>query len=127
MKQTITIQHLHCEGRIGIYPREREVTQPLVLHVALTFDATDVLRSGDVAHSVDYDALCRRLCARIASQHFDLLETLLAALLDDMAALERVEAVSLRIDKPKALEDFGAVVSLSGEWVRGQASPASSG
>lgn len=118
MMQTITIQDLACDTIIGIYEHEKHTRQPLMLHLEVLIDAQAVIASGQIEDTLDYDALCKQLLRYLESHSHQLLETLLDGLLEEVAQHSQVAHVTLRIDKPNALKEYGAMVSLSGEWAR---------
>ena len=118
MKQTITINELWCNAIIGIYPHEREKTQPLCLSVSVEIDAASAIAEDHIAHTLDYDGLANALKAHTETHHYQLLETLLAKLLDEIAQFDAALNASLTISKPDALAHLGATVALSGRWER---------
>ena len=118
MRQTITIEHLECEAMIGVNAEELMDTQPIILHLQMEFDAGDAIASDHVADTLDYDAISHRIRDYVASHRFGLLERLAQALLEELAQYPRLQAAAVTIQKPKALEALGAMVSLSAEWER---------
>jgi dihydroneopterin aldolase/2-amino-4-hydroxy-6-hydroxymethyldihydropteridine diphosphokinase/dihydropteroate synthase len=118
MKQTITINELWCDAIIGIYPHEREKTQSLCLTVSVDIDAQAAIAEDNIAATLDYDALANTLKDHTQSNHYQLLETLLAKLLNEIAQFDAALNAELRISKPDALAHLGATVALSGRWER---------
>lgn len=118
MKQTIAIENLWCETIIGIYPHERGTTQPLCLSVHVEVDATRAIAEESIAATLDYELLAHTLKAHTEGHCYQLLETLLSKLLGLVASFETVQSASISISKPKALEQIGATVRISGSFER---------
>lgn len=103
---------------VGVYPHERNASQPLRVDVEMSLDTTDAAVRESVRETVDYAATAAQLVFLLRSCRFRLLETaahaiaryLLAAPAPDerRAAVERVR---VRLTKPGALRGF-AVPSL---------------
>jgi 7,8-dihydroneopterin aldolase/epimerase/oxygenase len=119
--QTIEIRQLRCEGIIGVYAHEREAPQPLLLNVSITLDTEAAIEKDDISQTLDYDSLAGRLREHIATHEYQLLETLHAALMQEiLSAHAGVLEASLSIEKPNALAQYGALVVLSGRYTRPQ-------
>lgn len=118
MKQIITIDELWCDAIIGIYPRERETRQPLMLTVIVEIDAAAAIAEDSITQTLDYDALCSALMQHAQQHSYNLLETLLHHLLQEIGRFDDALAAEIRITKPKALEQIGATVAVSGRWQR---------
>ena len=118
MKQTITIRDLWVDAIIGIHDFEKAAKQPICLTVQVQVDAANAMQSDAIADTLDYYTLTKHLIAYVKSHPTELLEKLLNELLSEVASFPLAESAHITIDKPKALEEFGAVVSLSGSWQR---------
>lgn len=83
----------------GCLPEEQGRLQPFEIDATLTLDLSAAADTDDLAHTVDYGALCDRLVALAAGAHVDLMEAmagrLAAAVLED----ERVQAVTVEVRK----------------------------
>jgi len=117
----VFIDGLQADAVIGIYDWERRIRQTLRLDLELGFDNRKPAASDDVADTLDYDAISRRLTAFIQASEFGLVETLAergAALVIDEFG---VAWLRLRLTKP------GAVANAAGVGViieRGSVQPA---
>lgn len=100
---TIFIDQLAIDTVIGLYDWERTIRQRVILDLEMDFDICVAAASDDVAHTLDYKAVAKRVIAFVEASRFDLVETLaerVAALILDEFPVARV---SLRLDKPHAL------------------------
>jgi dihydroneopterin aldolase len=118
MRNTIHITGLQCDAFIGVYAHEEKARQPLLLEVELRFDATAAALSDRIADTIDYHRLSKQLIAETEARPRRLLEKLHHELLQLLSNQPGAEYARLRIYKPEALKDYGAMVSLSGEWSR---------
>lgn len=116
----IRIENLRLRTEIGIEPWEIGKLQDVVMNVALEFDGTAAAASDDIADTVNYKTICKRLIGHVESRRFNLLERLvseaLAICLDD----PRVAWARVKADKPHALR-FADSVSVELEGRRGDA------
>jgi 7,8-dihydroneopterin aldolase/epimerase/oxygenase len=71
----IFVEALRVKARVGIYPRERVVDQPLELN--LTFGVPDAAAErDDIADTIDYAKVIERIRAELGVRQFNLIETL---------------------------------------------------
>lgn len=98
---TVFVRGLEIQAGIGIHDQEHGRLQPLILDVTLELRPAPVERLSD---TVDYESVARAARDIAASGHVGLVESfaqrLATACLDD----PRVRRVTVRIDKPTALQ-----------------------
>lgn len=100
----VFVTGLKVEAGIGVYDHEHGRLQTLVIDVVLDLGAAEV---HDLSDTVNYEtvaAACRRI---VAEGHVGLVETFAERLALDCLGDPRVQAVTVRIDKPGALEAAG--------------------
>jgi len=76
------------------------------VRIALTIelDLSAAAASDDLEDSLDYRALTKAVIAHVEGSHFKLLEALAASIADlVLDSYPRVDAVTVRVDKPGAL------------------------
>lgn len=109
----IFLRGLTAECIIGFIEWERRVKQTVVVDLELPVDCRRASVSDDVADTVDYKRVAKRVLAYIEASEFKLVETLahrLAMLLLEEFALEWVR---LSVNKPGAIRnsrDVGVVI-----------------
>jgi len=112
----IFLRGLTAECIIGFIEWERRVKQTVVVDLELPVDCRRASISDDVADTVDYKAVAKRVLAYIESSEFKLVETLahrLALLLLEEFGLEWVR---ISLNKPGAIRnsrDVGVVIERS--------------
>jgi len=105
----IRIKNLRLRAIVGVYEWERTHPQDVVVNVELEFDGAAAARSDDLADTVDYASLHRRIVERVEGSSFFLLEKLAAEVLGLVLAADGVQAATVEIDKPRALHRAEAV------------------
>ena len=109
----IFLHGLAVECIIGFIDWERRVRQTIVLDVEMPVDCARAAASDDVADTLDYKKVAKRLIAFVSTSDFKLVETL--AHRAAMLILEEfnVDWVRLSINKPGAIrhsKDVGVAV-----------------
>lgn len=114
----IELRKLRAECVVGVYPSERTHPQPLLVDLGLYFDARPAARGGGLSATIDYAKLAGEIRFLLSASRFYLLETAAEALAAYLLApptpdvpRARVQAVTIRLSKPKALTG-SAIASL---------------
>jgi FolB domain-containing protein len=99
----IFIKNLSVRGVIGVNQWERENAQEILINITLGTDLTRAGKSDDLADTVNYQAIARRVQAHAENAARLTVE----ALATDIAIIcleERsVEQVEVRVEKPRAV------------------------
>ena len=109
----IFLHGLEIECIIGFIEWERRIRQTVVLDVEMPVDCARAARSDDVADTLDYKRVAKRLITFVGESEFKLVETLAhrAALL--ILGEFNVDWVRLSVNKPGAIrhsKDVGVAV-----------------
>ena len=100
-RDRVFLRDLAVEAHIGYFPHEKGVRQPLLVTVELEVDGAD-FAADDLAQTVDYTALAG-FVETLAAGHIDLIESFAERLAARCLELERVAAVLVRVEKPRAV------------------------
>ena len=107
----ILIRDLLVRGILGVNPEERRERQDILVNLWLDLDTSRAAASEDLADSVNYRTVAKRVIGRIESGS----DLLVERLAEDLAALLLEEfpvvAVTVRVEKPGALR-FAASVGV---------------
>lgn len=110
---TIFLSDLRVETIIGVYDWERTTPQTVALDLEMGWDITRAAASDDIAETLDYKAVAKRLIAFIGESRFQLVETLA----EKVAAIVREEFgvpwVRVTLHKPGAVRgsrDVGVII-----------------
>lgn len=72
----IFLRGLQIDTVIGIYDWERNIRQTLVIDLEMGTDIRAAAASDDIAHTLDYKAVSKRIISFVESSEFFLVETL---------------------------------------------------
>ena len=105
----VLIRELKVEAILGILPQERVTPQPVLINITIYTDTRRAARSKDIVDAVNYAALADAATDLTIDGKYLLIETLV----EDLAALSlsraHVEGVSVRVEKPQAVQAADAV------------------
>ena len=99
----VFIEDLRIETVIGIYDWEREIRQTVALDVEMAFDNRVPAASDDIAHTLDYKAVSKRLISFVEEANFGLVETLAERCAGIIRDEFGVAWVRLKLSKPGAV------------------------
>lgn len=106
---TVFIEDLRIDAVIGIYDWERRVRQTLSFDIEMAFDNTVPAATDDIALTLNYKDVSKRLIDYVGASSFGLVETLA----ERCAAIIREEFgvrwVRLKLSKPGAVRGAKAV------------------
>ena len=72
----IFIDEIRLPARIGIYPREKTLPQPVEISLRIGTSMANAAVSDDIRDTIDYATVVERLRSELATRHFNLLEKL---------------------------------------------------
>ncbi len=72
----IFLREIRLDARIGIYKREKTITQSVELDLDIALPDDRVFDSGKVADTIDYAVVIERIRAVLVEQHYGLVENL---------------------------------------------------
>lgn len=102
MSDRIALHGLRAVGHHGVLPHERRDGQPFVVDLTVAVDTARAAASDDLADTVDYAGLARRVLDVVEGEPVDLVETLAQRIAEQCLADPLVEAVEVTVHKPKA-------------------------
>ncbi|MBS0213590.1 MAG: dihydroneopterin aldolase [Proteobacteria bacterium] len=105
----VFIENLEIDTLIGIYDWERKIRQPLVFDLEMGFDNRVPAGSDDIADTLDYKAVSKRLIAFVSESSFGLVETLAERCAQIVLDEFPVAWLRLKLSKPGAVRGARAV------------------
>jgi 7,8-dihydroneopterin aldolase/epimerase/oxygenase len=105
----VFIEGLEIEALIGIYDWERRIRQTLVLDLEMAFDNRVPAASDDIADTLNYKAVSRRLVEVVSASECGLVETLAERCAQVVLDEFGVATVRLKLSKPGAVRGARAV------------------
>ena len=109
----VFIEDLRIQTVIGVFDWEREITQTVSLDLQMTFDIEKAARSDQIADTLDYKAVAKRLIQFVESSEFQLVEALAEHCAQIVLAEFPVSRVRLKLSKPGAVRgssDVGVII-----------------
>jgi dihydroneopterin aldolase len=98
----IVLRGLRVRGHHGVYDHERRDGQDFVVDVTVWLDLATAGDSDDLADTLDYGALARRVAAIVAGPPANLIETVAVRVAEEVLTDARVAAVEVTLHKPQA-------------------------
>jgi dihydroneopterin aldolase len=109
----IFLRGLEVECIIGFIEWERRIRQAVVIDIELPVDCARAAQSDDVADTLDYKKVAKRVIAFVETSEFKLVETLAQRLAMVVLGEFGLEWVRLSINKPGAIRgsrDVGVTI-----------------
>ena len=109
----IYISDLRIETVIGIYDWERKIKQTVVLDIEMAGDCRRAALSDDVADTLNYKSVAKRLIDFVGTSEYQLVETLAERCAEIIMEEFQVPWVKLRVNKRGALRgarDVGVII-----------------
>jgi dihydroneopterin aldolase len=110
----VFIQGLKIDCVIGIYAWERKIRQEMLLDIEMGFDILPASQTDNIAQTLDYKAVSKRLIDFVKRSEFQLVETLAEKICEIILAEFKVEHVKLTLNKGKAVtgaRGVGVIIS----------------
>ena len=106
---TIFVHGLEIETIIGVYDRERNTKQVVLIDLEMAIPHSNAASSDDLRHTVDYATVSSRITSEVEATQYQLIE----ALAENVAALVlrefAVDEIRLKLSKPGAVKNASNV------------------
>ncbi|MDI1252733.1 dihydroneopterin aldolase [Thermomonas sp.] len=109
MTDYVFIEGLQIDTLIGIYDWERRIRQPLVFDIEMAFDNRVPAAADDIALTLNYKDVSKRLIEFVSQSSFGLVETLAERCAQIILDEFEVSKVRLKLSKPGAVRGARAV------------------
>ena len=108
-KDIVFIEDLRIQTVIGVFDWEREITQTVSLDLQMSFDIRAAGKSDDIADTLDYKAVSKRLIQFVEASEFQLVEALAEHCANIVLTEFPVTWLRLKLSKPGAVRGSSAV------------------
>ncbi len=105
----VFIEDLRVQTVIGVFDWEREIRQTVSIDLEMAFDITRAATSDDIADTLDYKAVSKRLIRFIEDSEFQLVEALAERCARIVLDEFPVRWLRLKLSKPGAVRGSSAV------------------
>lgn len=99
----VRLEGLEVQAQIGVYDRERGITQPLVISVSVERDLSSGGASDRLADTIDYDRIAQVCRDVVNERHHNLIEAVAERIAEKLTGEYATDAVEVRIEKPGAV------------------------
>ncbi len=100
----IMIKNLKLRCIIGVKPQERRKKQEVVINVEVSLDFSGATKHDDLAGTVNYEALHKKIVSFVEGSKFKLIERLADRIADLCLEEKMVKRVKVTVEKPGALK-----------------------
>jgi len=111
--ERVLIEALEIDCVIGIYDWERSILQPVQLDIEMDFDNRVPAASDDIADTLDYKAVSKRLIQFVGESSFGLVETLAencARIIVDEFGVSRVRLKLSKLGAVRGARAVGVII-----------------
>lgn len=112
----VYLHGLKIDAVIGIFDWERRVKQAIILDLDMASDIRKAAASDDIADTLDYKAVAKRLTDFVGSSSFQLVETLAERVAEIVLTEFNITWLRLRVNKKGAVRgavDVGVIIERS--------------
>lgn len=103
MADRITLTGLRVRGNHGVFDHEKQNGQDFLVDVTVWLELAPAAETDDLANTLDYGELAKRVAAIVAGPSRDLIETVATEAAEDLMRWdERLHAAEVTIHKPDA-------------------------
>ena len=102
MTDRIQLRGVTVRGRHGVFEHERRDGQEFVVDITVWMDLDRAAASDDLADTLDYGAVAKRVEEIVGGPARNLIETVAGEIADDIMGDYRVHAVEVEVHKPDA-------------------------
>ena len=105
----IFLEELKVDTVIGIWEWERRIRQTVVIDIEMSADIARAAATDDVADTLNYKLVAKRIQSFVADSSFQLVETLAERIAGIIREEHGVAWVRVRVNKPGAIRGSKAV------------------
>ena len=105
----VFIRGLKVDAVIGVYDWEKQVHQPLIFDLEMSWDIRMAAATDDLVHALNYQAVTEFIEDFVRGQHFQLLESLIERLAEALLNEFAMPWLSIQVEKPAVVPQARAV------------------
>ena len=109
----IFLRNLKIDTVIGIYDWERRIKQTVILDLEMATDIKKAAKSDDIADTLDYKAIAKRVISFVEESEYKLVETLAERIAEIIVNEFKVPWVKLSLNQIGAIRgarDVGVII-----------------
>ena len=109
IKRTVFIKDFTIEEIIGIHEHEKIKKQKIKFNILLDVNSDSTPNEMDIKSIVDYENITNKLENLAKSKKYNFLESLVEDSFKEIFVDKRIDAATIKIEKPEAIKNAGSV------------------
>ena len=109
IKRTVFIKDFIIEEIIGVHKHEKIKKQKIKFNIVLNVNQSSVPDEKDINSIVDYEKITNKLESLTKSKKYNFLESLAEDSFKEIFEDNRINSVTIKIEKPEAIKKAGSV------------------
>ena len=109
IKRTVFIKDFIIEEIIGIHEHEKIKKQKIKFNIVLNVNQSSLPDEKDIKSIVDYENITNKLENLAKSKKYNFLESLVEDSFKEIFVDKRIDAATIKIEKPEAIKNAGSV------------------
>src|SRR5690554_6422733 len=105
----VFIRGLKVDAVIGVFEWEKKVRQPLIFDLEMAWDIRKAAATDDLRYALNYQAVAEFIESFVQDNQFELLETLLERLAEQLRQTFDMPWLSIAVQKPAVVPQAKAV------------------
>jgi len=109
IRRTVFIKDFIIDEIIGFYEHEKIKKQKIKFNIVLDINQNSIPNEGDIKSIVDYEKITNKLKNLTKSKKYNFLESLAEDSFKEIFEDERINSVTIKIEKPEAIKNAESV------------------
>lgn len=105
----VFVRGLKVDAVIGVFDWEKQVRQPLIFDLEMAWDISYAAATDDLSHALNYQAVTEFVEQFVQANQFELLETLVERLAEQLRQTFSMPWLSIEVQKPAVVPQAKAV------------------
>ncbi len=105
----VFIRGLTVDTVIGVFEWEKKIRQPLIFNLEMAWDIRKAAATDDLSYALNYQAVTEFVEDFVQNNQFELLETLVDRLADQLRQKFNMPWLSIEVQKPAVVPQAKAV------------------
>ncbi len=106
---TIFLEQVKVQTKLGVHEWERMVTQTIILDIEIGYDLIPAGKSDSIADTIDYGAVVSRIRETLIEHSFQLVEALAEHVCQLILSEFKAVSVKVKVAKPNILPGLKAL------------------
>ena len=104
---SLIVTDLSVSTKIGVHVWEQQINQKLLIDITIPADFSAC--QDDLANTIDYDDLCRKVTHHVESKSFQLIESVANEITQFIQQEFKIKKLTVSVSKPHAVKNAGNI------------------